>query len=285
MRREGAETMVNPTRISPLRGLMKRRELTRSTVATAIGATTSQVAAWEKTLEGAPEIVVKDLAVLLDVPTGVLDGSEPDAELDRLYGTVKVWVPRRRVEYPIGEQARESLLSQIYRFDLQEDVPEGRWIQFETLNNKLVFLNPSFVQQMELLSDDAEASPEYDHPEVYSALEDWEIRGDFESGMGPVVENRCKQLVEAYGDAIWKQQIYTRVLTSKGGIRWHFLLGIGDTTGYFTLGLEATNQVKPNRFIRTQTEGYYRERFINLSTVAVVEVPINRYLRASDQEE
>lgn len=288
--------MASLTTLSPLKSLAKACGLSREILSEALGVPANQVAQWEKTLVGAPGIHVRDLAVLLDVPTAVLQGRKPaveDEELRRasaLYGSLKIRVKGHDLEYPVDQQARSATLSCMEALDIQS-TDESSWLQIQTMNNKLVFLNPSAVKMVELVSDDEEASPSYEHEEIYAALEGWEVRD--ESSVGPVVLKRCMQIIDDAQSSNEdlsehdlppiKEAVYSRVLERDGRASWHFMLEDEDTLGYFYMELVAGTPVKKNRFLPVASEGYHKIRFVNLSHVAVIEVPLHRYGRLMEE--
>ena len=38
-------------------------------------------------------------------------------------------------------------------------------------------------------------------------------------------------------------------------------------------------QLSRNSFIKVESEGYYVSKFVNISTVALIEIPLEKYLR------
>lgn len=197
------------------------------------------------------------------------------------FGTLRLWVVGHRIEYPIDETARSGLVHQLDGMDVQAEKGERAWLGTWTLDNKLVFANPRYVLEVELIGDDDEAMPSYEHPEVYNALEDWELERD----VGPVIKQRCEEiLAEADPEQIRHAMQYVRVVMSTGEVAWHFMQEEHCTVGLYALELEARSDIGRNRFINLGTEGYYRDRYVNLSNVALIEVPANRYFRLCASE-
>jgi transcriptional regulator with XRE-family HTH domain len=280
--------MAKTTRLHPLKALRERLGLTQGEIACILEVPVEVVAGWERSLEGASALQLRDLAYLLDESVATLRGSEiSDAEeaagtfaaygrsgVD--YGTLKLVFSGWQADYPVDEKAREGCLHQLSSLDIQQDGSEDAWISTWTLDNKLVYANPAFLHQAELISDDSEEMPDYEHPEVYNALEDWEL----DRNLGPVLKQRCEELTkEDDGEALLQAMQYTRIVMGNGEVTWHFMLEEGDSLGYFVLELEAGSGIRPNRFLHAVTEGYHRARYINLSRAALIEVPANRYFR------
>lgn len=276
---------------SPPPSLKAKREalsLSQGEVARILDVPVETVAGWDRSLAGATAMQLRDLAYLFATSVAGLRGAEiTDAEeaagtfaaYDRSgpdYGTLRLVYSGWQVEYPVDDKARTTLLEQLGDLDIQQDGAVNAWLSTWTLDNKLVFANPAFLQQAELISDDAEEMPDYEHPEVYNALEDWELARE----VGPVIKLRCQEMTQVENEeAVLRPMQYARIVAGDGNVTWHFMLEEEDSLGYYVLELEARSGIRPNRFIRAASEGYHRARFVNLSRVALIEVPANRYFR------
>jgi transcriptional regulator with XRE-family HTH domain len=273
---------------SPLPMLCEQRGLSPADLAHLAGIDEATVAEWGRSLDTVTPVQLRNLACLFGTPIPVLLGRDvTDAEeasgtfaayvpSGGEYGTLKLSVAGQSVEYPVAEAARETLLTQLSSFDIQDDSNASAWLATSTLDNKLVYANPAFVQQVELISEAAEATPDYEHPEVYLALEDWEL----DENVGPVLRAQCTELMQLKGrEAVLQEVLHARIVMGTGDVTWHALIEEDDSTGFYLLELEAQNGIPCNRFLRVATEGYHRARYVNLSAVALVEVPANRYLR------
>lgn len=286
--------MAKMTRLSPLKVLRKDSALTTADIAAAMRVPESAVTGWERSLDGATPLQLRDLAYLMGVPVERLLGTEvsdkdkaagtfaayaPDA---RYYGTLKLTLANRELEYPIDEDARQRLLTQLQELDIQEHDKRVDWISTTTMDNRFVFANLSYLLQVELLGDDVEQMPDYEHPEVYSALEDWELGVE----IGPAIRWRCERILEERGEEdVIQQTTHARMVMSNGDIVWHPMHEGADTTGYFLLDLEGGLGLAPNRLVPVVSEDYYRVRYVNLSQVAVIEAPANRYFRLLAEDE
>ena len=51
------------------------------------------------------------------------------------------------------------------------------WIYFETLNNKIVFINLKALKSAKMYTDNYEIAPHFSHPEVYRFITNWNIDG------------------------------------------------------------------------------------------------------------
>lgn len=280
--------MAKKTHASPLKTQRENVGLSRSELADLLAVPETTVANWERSLDGATALQIRDLAFLLNVTVDVLRGVETSEKEEAAgtfaavgrrgldFGTLKLWVAGRRTEYPIDATARSGLVDQLDELDVQHEGGDRMWLGSWTLNNKLVFANPRYVFEVELVGDDDEAMPSYEHPEVYSALEGWEVEKD----VGPLIRQRCEELLrEEVPDELLRSMQYIRIVMASGEVAWHFLLEEHGTEDLFALDLEAGIGIGRNRFINLGTVGYYRDRYVNLSNVALIEVPANRYFR------
>lgn len=279
-------------RISHLKRVREKLGMTVERLSERLEVAPAEVKRWEKDLGTAALAQLRDLAVVLGVTVQSLRGEEPDSsvdpdfaidrQLDVPYGTLRLVFGTEVVEYPVDQKERESVLGQLYGCGPQEEGDDGTWLYFGTLDNLIVFANTEHVQRAELVSDDAEEMPDFSHPEVYQALEDWDCGSN---EYGPVVTGHCDLLVEAHGyDQAIQRARNVRILAATGGESWHHLVNEADTAGIFELELEATSGIARNRFMRTSIEGYHVEKFVNLSQTALVEVPANQYLRLINTE-
>lgn len=198
------------------------------------------------------------------------------------YGSLKLTLTTGAFEYPIENAARLSLLHQMDAFDLQSDDPNQAWIYCWSLDNKILFVNPAALIELELISDDVEQMLSYGHPEVYQALENWD---DSTQELGAAVRAGCEAVIERDGEDLALRRVgHVRAVTLAGDVCWHNLASPADTEAYFGMHLEASTGIKPNRMIRTESEGYHRDRYVNLSQIALLEIPMNRYHKLVSEE-
>lgn len=269
-------------KVTPLPKLKQQREKagwSRADLATALELPEATVAQWERNPASATPDQLADLAVLLWRPWA---SATDDSDDGCVYGSLKTRIPGHQLDYPVSRKERSSVLEQLGSLGVGEADDPSDWLVFSTLDNKLVYANTAFVQQVELASDDAEETVNFEHPLVYAALEDWETEGV--PMPGPVVRRACERAIAEQDDPC-RQASHTRVVSATGEVSWHFMLEAEDTTGYFALDLSSYRPWGPNRFLQVLTEGYHRDRFVNLSTVAVIEVPRGRYLRLLDEDD
>lgn len=278
------------SQISHLKRLRTKAGLTQQALAARLGVPKADVAAWERDLSRASVSQLKDMAIVLDVYVDTIRGAEtPYEEVEEspfavhtsrgaAYGTLKLTFAGAPSEYPIDEPSRVALLTQLSGWEPQEGGDSTRWLYATTLNNLVLYANSDYLKQVELISDDAEQMPGFEHPEVYNELESWDLRGHEE--VGPVLLRRCEEVIESVGEeeAIQRARA-ARILTPDDHVSWHMMISSEDVLGFHLLELEAGEGIPRNSFIRTVTEGYHRELYVNLSQTALIEVPANCLLR------
>lgn len=278
-----------------LKKIRTARGLTQQQLAEALKTTQQTIARWEQGKNDIPVTQLKELALYFDVSVDAVLGIKTphekrakspfafdSAETAAPYGTLQLTLTTGQFAYPIDERAQRSVLHQLDDMDVQGDGSRQPWLYFWSLDNRIIFANPGCLRQIDLIGDDVEAMPAFEHPEVYQALEDWEL-SDYEIGEG--ITARCNALFESIGEEnVLRQATHARVLTPDGEESWHDMAEPDDALGYWTLELEAFTDIPRNRFIRVESEGYYRARFINLSQVSLLELPANRYFRLSSTD-
>ena len=169
-----------------------------------VGVSQQTIARWEGGGE-VPTKYLRDLAVALDCSIVDLVGGEPqsfvaqvlakragrfEGELDRSdqrFGTLRLrflpstrellnpvpetedqWPKRFEREYAISDGERRRVGQRLD--DRGEHFPS--WFTFESLDNRLVFVNRAQLESLEMVHDDIEATPPWQHEEVFRALGD-----------------------------------------------------------------------------------------------------------------
>jgi hypothetical protein len=206
---------------------------------------------------------------------GTEDGFENHSSSSRAnirYGTFKIKTTVGTRKYPITEHARALILCQLMLLgNFRSDHNNRRWLHCLSLNNKIVFINPKFIQFVELIGDDVVAMPQYYRPELYRALD------EFDAANAPeIVRNECETIIAEIGEEEAMRMVsYVRVTYDNGEDEWNFL---DDESAATFFGLEAaTFDVPQCTFAEVEGEGYYRARYANLDHVAIIEVPSDRY--------
>lgn len=280
---------------SPLRAIREKQRLPLADAAEHLGIQKTDLERWEKSLEGAPAAVLRDLAIFYEVNVSDLTGVEAPEEraedwpyaLEKVaaaaYGTLKVGFPWGAREYPIDERARELLMQRLARFDAQGEDQRTQWLYAWTMDNRILFINLDHVDSIDLIGDDAEAMPSHEHPEVYLVLEDLDIQ---EIEAGPILQRALDRILEQHDtmdDAI-RPLRHSLTITSDGRQLWHHMLEAADSLGAYVLTLTYDMVMARNAMLELSAEGYYASRYVNLSRAAVIEFPAERYARLSHEE-
>lgn len=176
-------------------------------------------------------------------------------------------------EYPIDEQEYDDLLEEFHSaIDLKR--PRGL-VQFTALDNRLVFLNPAFVAEVEVVTDDLEGMPYFASPEAYQALSgDVPLRD-----AGPLLQEECTDLlmrldVEPDLEQAREKLNSLEVIRGDGKSLASYL---SDDVATSIFILEGSPEIEPNTFLTVSAEdGNYRS--VNLAAVAAIEVPVEAYL-------
>ncbi|WP_294608290.1 helix-turn-helix transcriptional regulator [uncultured Roseovarius sp.] len=268
-----------------LKEFRSRIGLTQKQLAEQMNTTQQTVARWEtgKTILNVDQI--RDLCVVLECTADELLGWETGAEglmsspfssvgSEGAYGTLHIKTTCGTREYPIGLNARKTLLSQAEATGPINANNSSDWLSTWSLNNRLLLINPSYLRGFQLISDDVEAMPSFEHPEVYRALENWpDIKAK-----GKTWE-QCQNLVSRLEDEQAVSRLVSQVrITYEDGTDDWCLLSDETATTWFELGM-ASPSVGQNSFVKIDKEGGEVATFANLGRVVMIEIPTDLYLR------
>ena len=197
-------------------------------------------------------------------------GQFTEVDHDMPFGTARFVFDFGVRDYPVDEKTASRLEDQLNgRIELTEN--DG-WLEFSCLNNKMVLAKLNSVRSLDLISDDAEEMPVFYHPEVYHALD----QGNLEAGPSLVEE------IASLKDGLTETEIdhitSSVAIVYADGITRHVLLEAEGCNGIFQLSLEHY-KVPRNSFILVHSEGSHVRTLLNLSKAALLEVPLERYLR------
>jgi transcriptional regulator with XRE-family HTH domain len=324
---------------TPLKRLRAQLGLKQKDLAGALNVSQQTIARWEG--GGAiPSKYLKDLSIILGCrvsdllkTAGTLPKpigwraqlSAPESDPERPYGTARVIFmptpgvlvrdasrdasesdPQRTREYPIAEGERTRLHG---RLSLRED--QATWFSFQTLDNRLVFVNRSELELFEMISDDAEEMPTFYPEEVYRALSDpammealvGEISpSEIESEAFPYSRKLiavCSEILEEWGglDATKDRMSYIAFETKDGRRYVEFSDPDEDAFAemsllemYIDLDSESDSIPTAEWMIELGGEGYFRSSRYRLGALRLIEVPLLAFdaYRASlyaDQED
>ncbi|WBT39955.1 helix-turn-helix domain-containing protein [Hyphomicrobium sp. DMF-1] len=274
--------------MNKLKDLRTRFGFTQKQVAEHLQTTQQTVQRWESGQTEIPASHLKDLSVLFGCSIDELLGVDAKAKRrtegfararhETPWGTLKVTFAFGEREYPIDDHEYADLIDEFHSA-VEIARPSG-WVQFTALDNRLVFLNPAFVLEIEAVTDDQEAMPFFASPEAYQALSKDSPLTD----AGPLLQEECTSLLthlnmrsppgETDLDEVQEQLNSLEVIRGDGKSVRQFL---SDDLATSVFILEGRREIKPNSFLTVSAEdGNYH--CMNLTAVAAIEVPVEAYL-------
>lgn len=268
-----------------IKEMRTRIQMTQTALAEQLGTTQQTIARWEN---GKTELSVsqlKALAIALHCsveqlvgpttnPTKRTNSAFSVIKSGRPFGTLRLRTNSASFAFPVDEDERNRIVNCLHNaayVPAQQGV--SRWLAAGTLNNRVLFINPTHCREISLIHDDVEEMPDFEHPEVYSALENEEV-----DNLEPSLKKLC--------------ETFTKKNPEIDPIEWTNCLQVHFATGEmesFFMCEEVTedlleledsiNEVRSCQFLRVQSERGYQSIFMNLNHVAFVSAPANLYLR------
>lgn len=273
--------------MNKLKDLRTRIGLTQKQVAKHLQTTQQTVQRWESGQTEIPASHLKDLSVLFGCSIDKLLGVDAKAKRrtagfararhETPWGPLKVRFAFGEREYPIDDHEYADLLGEFHSV-IEFARPSG-WVQFTALDNRLVFLNPAFILEIRMVTDDDEAMPFFASPEVYQALS----KDDTLVDAGPVLREECMSLLKHLNrdaqdeldlDDAHEKLNSLEVISGDGTSVTPYL---SDDVATSIFVLDGQREIEPNTFLTVSAEdGDYR--CANLSAIAAIEVPVEAYL-------
>jgi transcriptional regulator with XRE-family HTH domain len=275
-----------------LKELRTRVGFTQKELAEKLGTTQQTVARWESEHTGIPVAMLKDIAVLFGRSVDDLLGVErwphqrkaaAVAQTNHAipWGTLAIKFAFGTREYPIDESQRGQLRRAVRPDDYEFKGQKG-WLEFTALDNRLVILNVNSLMEVHLVSDAAEGMPHFASPETYRSLTEQTSTEE----IGPVVTQERQELIAQLApeepDAkkatlIAKAAMSDLRVVFADGREETFYLSQEAVTNIYILQ-DRLHEVGANVFLVVDEEGDEVLRFVNLSSVAALEVPLEKYL-------
>jgi transcriptional regulator with XRE-family HTH domain len=264
--------------------------MTQSQLARELRTTQQTIARWESGQTDIPLGHLKDIAVFFGRSVDDLLGVKHPPRQRRagaapptstlLFGSLKVRFAFAEREYPIDRGEEERLRRSSQRLDIS--AANGPWFEFVAMDNRLVFLNLDGIHTLELISDDAEGAPFFASRETYRSF--FGLTPSEE--IGPLIAEEREELIRRLApdepDAAVAQQKAHAELES---LRIVFLDGktevfpMSDAAATSVQVLQNSPEVGRNALLAVDEEGNEVLRAVNLSRVAVIEVPLEAYLQ------
>ncbi|WP_072368987.1 helix-turn-helix transcriptional regulator [Hyphomicrobium sp. NDB2Meth4] len=273
--------------MNKLKDLRTQLRLTQKQVAEQLNTTQQTIQRWESGHTEIPAGHLKDLAVLFGCSIDELLGVEAEkrrgdgfarARPEMPWGAFAVSFPFGTREYPIDVEVFDRLFNRLHPGN-SLDRP-NRWIQFSALDNRLVFLNPSFINSAVLVTDDEDSMPFFASPEAYKALSSHQP-GD----VGPLLREEYQMILRRHElfDKKGKPDLLAasakfnslEVVFGDGRVSPHYLSE--DVTTNITIMEDGLEAFEENGFMMVCADAGHYE-IVNLSKVAAIEVPVEAYL-------
>jgi transcriptional regulator with XRE-family HTH domain len=299
-----------------------------------VGVSQQTIARWESGGE-VPTKYLRDLAVALDCSIAdLVGGGEPhsfvaqvaakkagrfEGEIDRSevrFGTLRLrflpstrellnpvpesedrWPKPFEREYAISNGERRRIAMRLD--DLGQYTPT--WFTFESLDNRFVFVNRSQLESLEMVHDDIEDTPPWEHEEIYRALDDDRVR-DVLEGREPIESfdaedapfsratiDRCFALAESVGgvEELLNRVRYVFAETIDGRQPELFSDPGDETFNELSLlaieldGIWTRNSPSVDDWlVELESEQWWRSSLYRLGSLRVIEVPLQKYLDA-----
>ena len=179
--------------MNKIKQLREAQKLTQTDLARKLNTTQQTVQRWETSKSNISSDSLIELAIILDCSVDELLGiakysrtrystwflSESEKKgrqkLIGYYGGVYLKLQKipQLKDYPIDDIAAQTIAG--YFPEIDRGGIDFNWICFETLNNKIVFVNLKALKSLKLYTDNYEGSSHFSHPEVYRFITNWDV--------------------------------------------------------------------------------------------------------------
>ncbi|MBW4533360.1 MAG: helix-turn-helix domain-containing protein [Pleurocapsa minor HA4230-MV1] len=300
-----------------IKQLRQAKNITQANLAERLNTTQQTIQRWETGKTNIPSESLKELAIVLDCSVDELLGiakysrtrygnwflSESEKKsrqkLIGYYGGVhlKLRGISQLKDYPIDDLAAKNIHSYFPAPD--EGFLSFNWIFFETMDNKIVFVNTKALKTVQVYTDHYEGSPPFSHPEIYRFLTDCDVE-QLEDGVTAseiaINYNLSKDFAEKVIGVIMnhektKQESWNWISFSEANVYWldgeqdSYLL---DKRLWWTLAdlrtlcndpifFSDNNEIPSGALFLEQYEQDGYSEFLNLDNIALIEVPAIKY--------
>lgn len=239
--------------------------LTQQDLALVLKTTQQTIARWESGHTTLNADQIRNLCVALECTAAELLGwgelDEPKTisfspdKSEEPFGTLHLQMLFGHRAYPIGVEARASLLQQMGSFDPMNLQSRGSWLETWSLDNKLLFINPAHLRSFRLVTDYLKAMPRYEN------AEEPDERSGGNEPLGSAAEFRITYI--------------------DGSDEWSHLSDVTANSWYDVITAKDVGQ---NCFVQTAEDGSDVVTFTNLAAVAVVEIPADAYFELTSDD-
>lgn len=288
---------VTERKLNGIRKLRTKQKMSQEEVAKSVGVPLTHYKRIEQGWDPLEPWLVSELAILFETNAASVLGREIPVEEWRdsphaaghveaetvPYGNLTLHLVGQERSYPISHEAFIRLHRQLADRHPGDSDESDNWLHCSTLNNYLLLINPRFLRRLALNSDDDEPIDAYAHPEVYRLLDEHDL---LPKGLSPNMQQAVDRWAEAIGpEAAITQTSAVRVLFADGSDLGEERYLIEEDVVTDIYAFEVHNvQIRPNTFLKVDSCGYHVHDYVNLSHVALVEVPLERFTRLSAPE-
>lgn len=276
--------------MSNLKTFRTRLRLTQKELATKLGTTQQTIGRWETGITEIPATQLRELSILLGCSVDELLGMKGQAPKRRKqafahvqrgvpWGTLGVVFAFGQRHYPIDEKEYARLTSDLAPGYAHTAI--NSWIGFEAMDNRLVQINPAFIQRLDFTGDNVEAMPDFVSPEAYRLL----THDVNDQDAGPHLREELERFLrrqEPQAGLPEEEDKWLRaqhqlnslcILLGNGTATWAHLTD--DLATSITI-LEENPDTESNTFLRLNDDEEHFSLF-NLTTVAAIETPLEAY--------
>ena len=265
--------------------------------------TQQMIARWESNSSPIPTKYLKDLAIILgcsipsllgvDIAEGIPNFKKKIIEQNEerlLYGTLAVSFGRKKEDvhaWPISQTEKDYVLEEMHmRSGALGNSEPFNWICAETLNDRIVFINPRALDSITLISDEAEETPEYEHEEMYRTIRDLifnkrpsdqELEED-DAPYSKAFLNKCEALINDLGGEDKAEDHFENLYIERINGKNEYLSIEEEGVADIYRVLVDNNGIDPsNLYANLESEGYHKASFHRYGTIRLIEMSRNKW--------
>ncbi|MEH2168558.1 MAG: helix-turn-helix transcriptional regulator [Nostoc sp.] len=296
--------------MNKLRQILKERNLSHASLAEMLKITQETIQLWEKGKMEIPSAALKDLAIIFNCSIDEIIGvskqkrssypgsffAKSDRNIIYHFGGIKFNLQglQEELDYPIDKQAAKSVYWCLQKPE-DEPVHQFQWMDIETMNNYIIFVNLKALKRCDLYTDAKEESPIFYHPEIYRVLTDWDILDEpnatvediaatfnISETLAKVIQSIEKEL-QAKSDNCdsWEEFSYLKVYWLDGTQTFHYLNEDLYSNLETLRNIAGDPSIYPEAHQGTRFIQEYDEEgstmFLNLEHIALIEVPAIKF--------
>ena len=311
--------------MNKIRQLREAKKLTQADLAKKLNTTQQTIQRWETGKSNISSDSLKELAIILDCSVdellGIAEYSRTRYYADFLSESEKkgrqklignyggVYLKMQKIpqikDYPIDDIAAQAIDS--YFPEIDRGSLDFNWIYFETMDNKIVFVNLRALKSVKIYTDHYEVAPLFSHPEVYRFITNWDA-DELKDGTTAVQIAQDNNISEDFAEKVigvinnyekTEQEEWCRISFDLVRVYWldgekeSFML---DKRLWWTISdlmtlcndptIHSENNESYSGMIFLEKHDWldYRE-FLNLDNIALIEVPATKYWQLTCEDD